>query len=433
MTRPTFVTALVGIITSTMLCLMSCKEAPPEPPPHQVSIELSVEDASCTEAWLKVSLTDASQPRTVAVQQDGRRVLTAQMTTADSVFVVEGLLPRHTYSYVVQRLRYTSVIDVSSPVQATTMDTTSHSFSFHMDTLGVTSSMLNDATIISSVRAYAVGEVYLRDSTGHLEDSPHNVVVWDGTSWKTNKLTYSGLGSGIRFVYARSGGDVWFDPWFHWDGQQFSELPIDPVFMGIRWNKMWGSPGGGLFVVGDGGSIVLSPSQGGFWERIQSGTNVALNDVWGGSNRWAGENVVLVAGSNKYSAGEMKLLRINSDGVLDSIPWHMPDRRINSVWFDGHSHIFTSGGGVFRYRGEGLWSEQPVPLIYTNRIRGNAENDIWVVGDFGFAAHFNGYTWRTYPEVWLGSGDYLSLAVKGDAMIAVGSLSNRAIILRGVR
>ena len=35
------------------------------------------------------------------------------------VFVVEGLLPRHTYSYVAQRLRDTSVIDVSSPVQAT--------------------------------------------------------------------------------------------------------------------------------------------------------------------------------------------------------------------------------------------------------------------------------------------------------------------------
>ena len=45
--------------------------------PHMTSIQLFVEDARCAEAWLKVLLADASQPRTVAVKHDGQLVLTA--------------------------------------------------------------------------------------------------------------------------------------------------------------------------------------------------------------------------------------------------------------------------------------------------------------------------------------------------------------------
>jgi len=59
-----------------------------------------------------------------------------------------------------------------------------------------------------------------------------------------------------------------------------------------------------------------------------------------------------------------------------------------------------------------VWHEQPISLIYTDRIRGVSANDVWVVGDFCIAAHFNGFSWREFQEVRF-DGIYESVAVKG--------------------
>jgi hypothetical protein len=81
----------------------------------------------------------------------------------------------------------------------------------------------------------------------------------------------------------------------------------------------------------------------------------------------------------------------------------------------------------------GQWYEEPVPLIYTNRIRGNGSNDIFAVGDFGIAVHHNGIHWRVYNEIRLPSGNYESLSVRGNIVIAVGWQGNRAIVAVGKR
>ena len=141
---------------SVILGLPSCKKDEPTQP-HVTTIQLSVEDVSCTEAWLKVSLTDVSEPRTIALQQDGRTVLTSRLLGADSLLVVEGLLPHRTYSFAAERLSDTTAIDASAPVQATTMDTTSHDWVFSLDTLGVTASSLQGVAIVNDTLAYAVG------------------------------------------------------------------------------------------------------------------------------------------------------------------------------------------------------------------------------------------------------------------------------------
>jgi hypothetical protein len=78
------------------------------------------------------------------------------------------------------------------------------------------------------------------------------------------------------------------------------------------------------------------------------------------------------------------------------------------------------------------WVEQPVPLYYTNRIRGNGENDIFAVGDFGITAHFNGVTWKYVPEARL-NGIYESMSFRGNFVVAVGWGGNRAFVLRGMR
>ena len=428
-TRTTVLAMILGCMQ------LSCKEAPPEPTLHEVSIELSVEDASCTEAWLKVSLTDASQPRTVAVQQDGQRVLTAQMTTADSVFVVEGLLPAHTYSYVAQRLRDTSIVDVSIPVQATTMDTTSHDITWQqVETLGDgNSSTLWDVAIINDTLAYAVGEIYLRDSTGQFDPMPYNMAKWNGRTWALQRLTYAGYPSPIRFVYALAQNDIWFGIGYliHWNGSTYQEVQV-PVLYGVRSVKMWCNPSGNIYVVGDNGIIVCSADRGTSWQRVESGTTVPLNDVWGGSNRIAGENIVLMTGSDNFTLSERKILRLKQQGGVDSLVWGTVFLRPQSVWFD-ENDVFVCGDRLFRLWQDKTWRPLATPSIFLERVRGTARNDLIIVGDFGVVLHYNGLSVHQYPDVSLSSGIYQSVAVGNNTIIAVGWSGSQAAVLVGRR
>jgi hypothetical protein len=428
------------VFQSLVLLLPSfyaCTDEGTQPPASVPTVKLSVEDVSCTEAWLKVSLTDASEPRTVAIQQDGQRVLTTRISGSDSLLVVEGLLPRRTYTFVAQRLRDSTVIDASPPAPATTVDTTSHNFTWQIDTLGVTASALSDVAIINDTLAYAVGAIYLRDSSGNWDPNAYNLAKWNGLRWELLRIqfyTFCGQPSTgsypAKAIHAFGPQDVWIamegSQVVRWNGQSQSAPVCTPVSI----NKLWGESANSVYAVGNGGGIAHYTS--GTWQRVESGTTVSLNDVWGGSNQWVGQNVVVVAASNKFDPGEKRLVRINAGGLVDTIPWSMQNMGIHSVWFDSRRHVYTSGGGVFRYKGAGVWSEQPIPLIYTDRIRGVSANDVWVVGDFGIAAHFNGFSWREFQEVRF-DGIYESVAVKGNLMIAVGWGGGGGIILRGVR
>ena len=69
----------------------------------------------------------------------------------------------------------------------------------------------------------------------------------------------------------------------------------------------------------------------------------------------------------------------------------------------------------------------------TNIIRGTAGNDIFVGGYLQFVRHWNGVSWKGYPEI-EGDGTWRSMAVKDNLIIAVGenfSAPGSARIARG--
>jgi hypothetical protein len=73
------------------------------------------------------------------------------------------------------------------------------------------------------------------------------------------------------------------------------------------------------------------------------------------------------------------------------------------------------------------------PVIYTNRIRGNASNDVITVGDFGIVAHFNGVTWNVYNELAIAVGNYESVSIKNNLVVAVGFSNAQGIVVLGKR
>lgn len=109
------------------LILLSCKKDNPVPPEQQPQVNLTLEDISCTEAWLKLSTSNISLPADVELQKDGSLFKTINLNVPDTVLYIDSLLPKMTYSFksIIQSVNL-SITSAALPV--TTMDTTSHNF-----------------------------------------------------------------------------------------------------------------------------------------------------------------------------------------------------------------------------------------------------------------------------------------------------------------
>ena len=81
-----------------------------------------------------------------------------------------------------------------------TIDTTSHNFTFQTWTFGEhSSSTLYDAAIIDDNNIWAVGEIYLNDSTGQPDPQPYAAAHWNGTEWKLMKVSYHDYNQTVKY------------------------------------------------------------------------------------------------------------------------------------------------------------------------------------------------------------------------------------------
>jgi len=404
---------------------MSCKDDPPvippiDPPIYTQNIFLSVADSSLTEIQLNLSISDSLSPRGFSIYRNNAQILSGSLFGRETVLVDTAVQFNTSYVYTAFRTENSIKRDSSKSVMITTLDTTSHNYTFTFDTLGDgASSSLYDVAIINDTLAFAVGEIFLKDSTGNIDSRRYNIGIWNGKTWKILRLFHTGSPPVIRSICAINETDVWLDPWIHWDGITFQAIPVDPIFIGVGINKMWGNSDV-MYAVGYNGFIARKTTSG--WQKIESGTDVNINDVWGDRT---GSNVIAAA-TNIFSSGERKLLRINST-TTEALNWS-PQQRLHSIWFTTMTKLFTSGGGVYVFS-KGTWKEIPLPALYTKRIRGTQENNIWTVGDFGIGAHFNGVSWKVFSEIALPDGLYAGLAVTSKMMLAVGQVGNRAVIV----
>ncbi len=419
------------------LILISCRERvvpPPDKPPYIPPIVLTAEDVGVTDAFIRLKFLDTANtsPKTFILTRDGKALMTNTIISNDTLLFDEGLLPKRTYKYIAYRLINNVSVDSSSPLFVTSMDTSSGNWVFQIDTLGDgSSSVLRDIAIINDTCVWAVGEIYKKDSLGNWEPEMYNIAKWNGKEWKLTKAYFEYRGrpyvTQLYAIYAFSENDIWVGTGgpYHWNGNKWTASNIGSAFSG-RVNKFWGTSSSNLFMVGTNGSI--AHFNGTSWRRLESGTDQTINDVWGVNDPETSEPFTLAGASNVYNPGYIKLLQIKASGFVDTIPWISQDRRISSVWFQNKNRLFTAGGGVFRRSPVGIWKEfKEIPLIYTSRIRGQDINDIFVAGDFGIVAHWNGMNWRLYPEV--AAALYYSCDYKNNLMVAVGERNRRAISL----
>lgn len=308
-------------------------------------------------------------------------------------------------------------------------DTTSHSFTWETFTIGDgNNSVLYDVAIINDTLAYAVGAIYVKDSTGQFEPVPYNVARWNGLSWELLRiqfLTFCNQSTTnsypARGVFAFGANNVWISSGsqvIRWNGQSQTV----PVCIPVSVNKLWASSTNSLYAVGVGGGLAWF--NGTTWLKLSSGTSTMINDVYG---VWDGSRYqVYCAVTDFFQPGDKKILRISEGGNVDSVAWGL-GRDVVSVWSADGGFLYACGDGVFE-NSQGAWQEIKFGA-YTNRIRGSAKNRVFVVGDFGLIAHFNGSTWKAfYPEP---STSYNGVAVTDHLVVAVGRSAARATIVVG--
>jgi len=345
--------------------------------------------------------------------------------------MVENLLPKKSYTSYVRIYPAGGGEIVSNEVSFTTMDTTSHNFTWEIFEFGnFDSSDLFDVAIINENDIWAVGEINVADTNinGY---TTYNAVHWDGNKWELKQILYKNGFWPIRAVYAFNSNDIWFSGYMRYYNGRFIELSIPDILIGWGIDKIWGTSSNDIYAVGDYGNI--AHWDGKRWTKIESGTNVDINDVFGVINKRTNRRIVFCSVSNLFERGGYKILTIDENNKVDSLPWGQ-DRRINSTWSSNGWIVYTSGGGVFHNK-KGKWvEEKSIPLYYTNRLRGNGLNDIFVVGDFALLAHYNGYSWRVYQELLqLPFCSFNSISVSENIIAIVGYLGNQALIIIGRR
>ncbi len=412
----------------------------PIPPETKPILTLERDDVSCIEAWLQLKTKDLELPAELTLKQynpNGDSVSHIfVLNTQDSLFYIDSLLPNQSYSFQVSSIKH-QVSSIKQPV--TTMDTTSHDFTFQSWTFGtIGSSVLYDVAIIDENNIWAVGEIMIAD-TSQNGYTTYNAVHWDGSEWELKRIpfTYNGqtFYSAIKAILAFNENDIWFGiaSLIHWDGHTYQSISTQGIFPASI-NKMWGTSSNNFYIVGTNGQI--AHYNGTNWQRIESGTTLNINDIWGDFNDKTQVWEVLAVASNKFFNDGSKILKIENATVAElnqtGLPWS-----ISSIWFDSGKKYYVGGDGLFTVNkiNEDWIKVENFPSFYKDISRGTMLNNIVVSGSSGLVSHFNGYSWKHYlnSELPYFTGRFLSAGINNNIIVATGWQEQKSIVLIGKR
>ncbi len=324
-------------------------------------------------------------------------------------------------------------------------DTTSHHFTWQIDTLGLYSSYLLDVAIVDENNIWAVGEIHTAetdtfDSLGNWIP-PYNATHWNGQQWELKRIPFIGPCSAVDYPPIRA---IWA---FLQDHILFTNGGAIAVHNGITTQldcemnsmldgaikKIFATDPSNVYAVGGEGTIVHY--NGSNWQKLESGTTVDIQDIWGALNPQTGEYEILTIASERSQIPQAReLLQIQGSTVTTLSDSGLPFN-LRSIWFMPGKKYYVAGNGLYFNSAIGdPWQyDDSQPLFYKDAIRGNDENDVIIAGSFGNVSHFNGSTWRHYELPYF-YGRYHAVGIKQDIIVAVGEIGGGlAIILRGIR
>ena len=431
---------------SFFIFLFSCQRST-EPLIIPAALQLEAEGVTCTEVWLRLKGEDEYYGKTLQLYRSDSLFMERKWTRKDTLLLDEDLEPSTNYSYVAKIVDDKNLLGQSAVISITTMDTTSHDFSWQIFEFGGEkgSSVFYDVAIIDENNIWAVGEIYLaEDSLPHI---PYNAVHWNGVEWELKRIRtpfrdYT-IVPKLEGIFAFNKDDVWITSGTpkHWNGIKWTNFNLWE--MGILGDndggvtRIWGKSSNDLYFAGRKGTIVHY--NGVSWRRIESGTDVNFTDIYNYNlTKWV---------CGWQNNGESILLTIDNASVKtiwsssNSYTNYSYRDYISTLWSDNRSGFLLSGNGFI------YWHSQINPryvkkynidfghFIYS--LRGISFNDVIIVGDRLNIWHWNGINFFQIKNVQKQGGSLYRVDYKMSTFIAVGITNSntfsKAVIIVGKR
>jgi hypothetical protein len=302
-----------------ILLIYSCDTTEPDQKPK---IILQLEDAISTEAWLKLKTENINLPSEIELIRNGELVNKFTLNAPDTTLYETGLLLAQTNTY---KARIAEVA-LSETITFETMDTTSHNFVWETFTFGEhSSSVLYDVAIIDENNIWAVGEIYLNDSTGQIDPYVYNAAHWDGSTWEIIRVSTNFRGNLIivplEGITTFSSSDIWLvgSLPIYGDGKNWKMFDLrTEIDQNLSLSRSWGSSSEDIYFVGRKGNIVHY--NGSNWSKIESNTELNIQDIHGSFNSSTGKCEIIAVASEPFENNGASLIRINGLNAVQLSP-----------------------------------------------------------------------------------------------------------------
>ena len=328
----------------------------------------------------------------------------------------------------------------SGPEDKPNTDTTSHNFTWQVDTIGFYQSIVRDVAIINENNIWAVGRFHKKHSTqDSTENDRYGLAKWNGIKWQLQKMhfVYNGepdLSSSVEpdAIWIISENEVWMATGRtpirikngSWKNFNLGSITTDRDVI----NKIWAKDANNVYFVGNNGTIIYY--NGSTFTKLNYIANIDFLDVWGDESGVS--KTVSFVKSDKEQSRIVKLQNGKAETELlgQTFPTEnddLPGQYI-SIWWKNNSENYwvASDNGVFFRNSKGeykkiLNNNNYNPRIATVVLRGEAGNDLFMAGIFGQLIHWNGNTLHLYTDLYSGlPSQYSTLSVKGNVVCAGG-------------
>jgi hypothetical protein len=337
------------------------------------------------------------------------------------------------------------VIDTSVTITINTTATSSHEFSWEVDTLGIFPSIFRDVAVIDENNVWAVGEIRL-DEPDTVFNNPFrltNAVKWNGSANEYYYLPVKNFAGDDGFqelmaIIAFSQDNIWMfsgaGSYVHWDGFEWTS-----EFMWEQKGTLqaaWGASAADFYAVGENGTLVHY--DGTEFTAVESGTDIDLFDIKGVVDKNTGQQRIWALGDGIVIYYDGETWQQIWDAADPIFPDHfaypravcVPDNKtvILSVWNGNHSRLYAFD--QLNFNNNVLLIDQ---TNYAYGMYCDGNDDIFINGSFTSIEHYDGNSNKFYTEI-SGSGRYYSMVKYKSKVYAVGKVSEQlAIFLHGTQ